>query len=62
MKIVCGETTIRVYCYYCDACEERFYIEDILETQDVYCPVCGDHGDVAISSGHLKELMEKQSR
>lgn len=57
MKIVDDNLGISqlVYCYFCSDCDERFYLETIIEPNDVSCPCCGE-SDVAISSSHLKEL------
>ncbi|TCJ00017.1 hypothetical protein [Cytobacillus praedii] len=51
-----------VYCYFCCDCDcdERFYLESLIEPVDVTCPKCGND-DIAISSAHLNELDLLQS-
>ncbi|MGK4040829.1 hypothetical protein AB0Y20_00910 [Heyndrickxia oleronia] len=58
MKLITGGFEINLYCYCCTSCEERFYIEELVDNSryDVLCPHCGSAEDVAISSEHLKEI------
>lgn len=60
MKLEINGFEIKLYCYYCDDCEERFYTEELIDNSiyEVHCPVCGSSKEVSISSGHLEELEE----
>lgn len=55
MEIHSGKSKIKVFCYFCDSCDERFYTEKLTEPDDVQCPLCGSD-EVAISSAHIEEL------
>lgn len=61
MKVVVEDFEVKVYCYHCGDCEERFYLEELVDNseEDVVCPYCGEIEYVAISSGHLDELNNK---
>lgn len=55
MEVVVDDFKIKVFCYHCIDCEERFYVEKIAPPHHLNCPYCGNK-DIGISSKHLDEL------
>jgi predicted nucleic acid-binding Zn ribbon protein len=58
MKLIRNGEEENIYNYYCDDCQEDFYIDRALEPAIVHCPHCGSSGEVSINSKHLDELYE----
>lgn len=44
---------LRAYC--CSECDERFYLEYVLNPNSINCPICG--GPVDINSGDYKKMI-----